>query len=663
MSVNVKPKWVYQSNNLLMMQALLTQNALYVCNPDKFIALNPESGRVIWEKPMPRFPYYQPILVDNVLFLSYDQYIAPNTTNYLEAIDAQTGQTRWKVNTLFVGQIVVASGLIVLANEAKDGLYIYDLTDGRQLIHYGLGNKGSVAIADIGDDLIIAVTGQSIMRLHLPDRSVIWTKPWPSDSLWYPWVSTDNKLAYLENREKELGSVTAYRLDDGNIVWTKQVQLMLYETCQDQENIYLATGSRGNSEGLILALQKKTGNEVWSKQVGYFASAISTSSGKLFAGTRITPNTIWSTRLLCLNSVSGATFWEYDIPPDALTHSVVANDRSVFFMVYENVHCFNVHHSWELKLGAACLIPATGDADRVYIATQAKKIIAATRSGGILWTFLADGVTAGGLTLTTAGLIFTSTIGTVYCLDKVTGQLRWSLALGVATFSRPRTNFGVVVFGCRDGAIRAVDINSGKILWSTIPSASWIDGGVATFGDIFIFGSNDGSLNAVNASGESGWLQAFQTTGEFASTPTIDINNEMVFAGNSDKFLYALDAHVGIKVWERRLDGNLSRSELTVRAHYIWLASAEATLYCISSDNGSVIWKAEQAAFGTGAPLLRDNEIISADKLGNITIYDAFSGKVLSLIATGIKFTNPLVIIDNIVYGCDDTQSLFALLV
>ncbi|RXJ73129.1 outer membrane protein assembly factor BamB [Veronia nyctiphanis] len=132
--------------------------------------------------------------------------------------------------------------------------------------------------------------------------------------------------------------------------------------------------------------------------------------------------------------------------------------------------------------------------------------------------------------------------------------LQWSQSVGDGVgryFSElaPATANGTVFAADRDGSVKALSVESGKVLWSVNlgeDTPALLSGGVTASDDKVFIGSERGILYALNAeTGESLW-QA-NVGGELLSHPAV--GNGLVVVNSSDGALSAVSESSGEGVW------------------------------------------------------------------------------------------------------------------
>jgi len=228
--------------------------------------------------------------------------------------------------------------------------------------------------------------------------------------------------------------------------------------------------------------------------------------------------------------------------------------------------------------------------------------------------------------------------GTVYCIDKANGNLRWKTtvpdipctfrATAIAANGKVYIGGGLN-FYCLDAA-------NGKVLWThkipfgpTDSSAAYCDGVVFFCGSL-------GTLYALEAAtGKEIW-NFVEGHGGTHSSPSVSDNTVCISNGNT---LYALNAGTGTKKWSYASKDQLVSSAAIwgKKAYILTFSLADgkqnktATCYCIDLESGNVLWqhKFAETVDVLQMPVISDGILYFGDDSGNVQALDASSGEVI----------------------------------
>ena len=144
-----------------------------------------------------------------------------------------------------------------------------------------------------------------------------------------------------------------------------------------------------------------------------------------------------------------------------------------------------------------------------------------------------------------------------------------------------------------------------KLRWSYQADDS-IESSAAIVNGTVYFGSMDGSLNAVSlADGKPRWRYAVEYTtpdssdtfASYIQESSPCVSNGMVYVGDLNGTLHAVDARTGKVKWTFKTDGEI-KSSPNCYDNRIYFGSYDTYLYCLAADTGELIWK-----FATEGPV------------------------------------------------------------
>lgn len=156
---------------------------------------------------------------------------------------------------------------------------------------------------------------------------------------------------------------------------------------------------------------------------------------------------------------------------------------------------------WELALGDRVYsTPLIADDGTVYVGSDAKKLVAVSKEGAVLWRLEVEGEVDSGPVFAKDGSVVFAAGSNVYCARRG-GDLAWRFATKGKVFTAPAiTDDGLVVFGAQDDQVRALT-PAGTLAWSTDLGAD-VDGAPAIddAGAIYV-GTDKGEIVRLDARG------------------------------------------------------------------------------------------------------------------------------------------------------------------
>ncbi len=192
-------------------------------------------------------------------------------------------------------------------------------------------------------------------------------------------------------------------------------------------------------DGVVEALDKRTGKVRWKRKVGRLAAASPAVEGDRLYLTVLVRKGASGGRALALNARNGKVLWSRPLPARTESSPVVAN-RTVYF----------------------------GSENGVVYALR-------ERDGGVRWSFRAAGPVKGGLALKDGRLFFGDYAGKLYAIRASNGKQVWQASTQGARFgfaagrfyATPAVAYGRVYIGNVDSYVYSFSARTGELAWRT----------------------------------------------------------------------------------------------------------------------------------------------------------------------------------------------------
>ena len=192
---------------------------------------------------------------------------------------------------------------------------------------------------------------------------------------------------------------------------------------------------------------------------------------------------------------------------------------------------------------------------------------------------------------------------------------------------------------------RAEATSYGRSLWG---APSW--GGPVIAGDMLLVGSSDGNLFAFDVSDLSEVSEEwrFTTGGEVWSTPAVE--NEVVYFGSLDHYLYAVSLTDGREIWRFETGGAITSRPVVARGH-VFVGSFDGVFYSVDIETGQRSWKFEGADnWYWGDPIARGGTIYAPSLDGNLYALAMDTGRRLWALETeGVIVGAPAIVGDDLI--------------
>ncbi|MFH0989263.1 MAG: PQQ-binding-like beta-propeller repeat protein [bacterium] len=187
-------------------------------------------------------------------------------------------------------------------------------------------------------------------------------------------------------------------------------------------------------------------------------------------------------------------------------------------------------------------------------------------------------------------LFVTSLNGSLYCLRKLDGREIWRFDTAEKEQRKPihssvASDGEILVFGCDDGGIYAVNALSGTLRWKYHAEASVVATPVIVQGKAIV-GSFDGTIVALD-------LQSGRLVWKFSAKAKVYApaasNGQTVFCGASDGMVYALDVASGSLVWKFSAHSIVNAAPL-VAGDFLYVTSLDRTVHALQVQDGKERW-------------------------------------------------------------------------
>ena len=196
------------------------------------------------------------------------------------------------------------------------------------------------------------------------------------------------------------------------------------------------------------------------------------------------------------------------------------------------------------------------------------------------------------------------------------GSRIWQTKTGDQIRSSPAFQNGIIVFGCDDGFVYAVDKISGKIRWKFKTNAN-VQATPAIKDTIVYIGSNDNNFYAIDfKTGNLNW--SYNAEGQILHGSAV--KDSMVIFGSTDSQLYCLDRLSGKKIWSFEAEGVISTSPLICN-NKVFFGSLDRHYYAVDLKTGEEIWKYKTRGRVKTAPVIWGNYLVGASENNNVYIF------------------------------------------
>ena len=271
-----------------------------------------------------------------------------------------------------------------------------------------------------------------------------------------------------------------------------------------------------------------------------------------------------------------------------------------------------------------------------------------------------NGLNGAGLTADSEAVYALGGFGSVFALDKASGNILWRKDLGTPLRTAPTVCGQKLLVQSLDNRLFALDIKDGNEIWKyNISAEDTVLAGNATPAcsiteNLVVVGFSNGEIQAFNADiGYPAWSvpvidnsQISLSTGinSIKAAPIID-GQDVYAIGNND-LLTKVDYRTGEVEWSRKIGGtNLP----WLSGNYLFVLTNNNELVALNKDNGKLIWSLsllseyplkERSDIYLSGPIMAGSELLVTASNGVLYKISPTDGAVLS--RTELESNTPL---------------------
>jgi outer membrane protein assembly factor BamB len=245
------------------------------------------------------------------------------------------------------------------------------------------------------------------------------------------------------------------------------------------------------------------------------------------------------------------------------------------------------------------------------------------------WSANVEGEIYAGPTPHGGGVLVTSELGTLTCLNAADGQLRWPpFRIEAPLRCSPTIVSGRAMLSGCDSLLHIIDVTNGSEL-----QTEQIDGPTGATAAIHerraYFGTEGGTFFAIDiptdGAGEAkvAWTFRDPRRGQPVRAAAA-VTSELVVYGSQGKAIYGLDPATGQKMWEPFTERSRIESSPVIAGNRIVAATAAGKVYLLDTKTGKAVWEHETGGSFTASPVVVEGRIILGN--GDGTLY-CFGGK------------------------------------
>ena len=145
-------------------------------------------------------------------------------------------------------------------------------------------------------------------------------------------------------------------------------------------------------------------------------------------------------------------------------------------------------------------------------------------------------------------------------------------------------------------------------------TSSPVESGAVTGGGLVYFGNIDGTLFAVNKqTGRKVWERVSDAGIIAAPLLVSDKVKSYLFVGDQDGVFHAVDALTGKEIWSFKCKGKITSSASYFRKNdrlFVVFGSYDFKFYCLDAVTGEKLWQVDTENFINGTPALSGTTLL-----------------------------------------------------
>lgn len=235
--------------------------------------------------------------------------------------------------------------------------------------------------------------------------------------------------------------------------------------------------------------------------------------------------------------------------------------------------------------------------------------------------------------------------------DEFTGNSLWTFDAHSVITSDLETGRGLVMFGCEDGTVYALDHETGKITW-TVKTGRVVRTKPVVAGDCAFISSD--SLYCIDlGTGKLRWVVRNEREVDISQVvwgrPVVIEGKVLSFSGA----LYCVDAATGSVLWK----GFFSPFVVSNKRVYAFTGSGYA---CLNLEDGTVMWTYEREGADFGEVVVHGNSVIFAASR-EVVALDASTGEVQWTYDVSEPISCPPLVLDHFIVIGTESAHVIAL--
>ena len=311
---------------------------------------------------------------------------------------------------------------------------------------------------------------------------------------------------------------------------------------------------------------------------------------------------------------------------------------------------------WRFKTGGAVKSSAAIEGGRVFVGSDDGRIYALSLTdGGKLWDYETGGAVESSPCVADGRVFAGSADGSLYCLDAASGKLQWTCPtdaevnapVNVVRLGGGKTG---VLAGSFDAKLYCADAADGEILWTCQTDES-LYGAAAVASGTVVFGGRDGILRAVRAA-DGGEILATEVGPCIPGSIALSGGKAYVALYGGEFKCFDLARREVLWTYATEAEGFFSSP--AVAGGKVFVGGRDGRLHCIGPD-GKGVWTFAARDHVDSSPVVCDGKVVFGSSDGRLYVVALADGKELWSYDIGGPITaSPAVAAARVIVGCED---------
>ncbi len=293
-----------------------------------------------------------------------------------------------------------------------------------------------------------------------------------------------------------------------------------------------------SQEGMLYALDGRTGNERWRYDTGGAGSKRRVTSAPVTAGRAVLFGAD-DNLLRALDTADGKLLWKFETQAQIFGAPAVDEETVYVASSDGNLYALSLSNGalkWQYVIGEPSHTSPAVAGQAVYVGAQDSRLHAVDAvSGKGLWTFLTSGKVES-VPVTSAGKVyFGAGDSRLYALDRQSGGLAWYYSTGDAIYTQPLLAGDVVYVASMGQVISALAADNGRLLWEYYTDTPLRYSPILSGKRLYLSPANDPVLYWLDAA--TGDVLGQQDTGEWPACQPIAAGGVLYLAQRDSTIL------------------------------------------------------------------------------------------------------------------------------